>query len=937
MQRIKKSTKMFILTLLMVLCCFAGLFFVFQKKQEPMKADAAEVITGFYMEEGMALMRTPNKPYVGLTVYITQDMYNKLSEKTTSSTVLGNTSYHPSQYYLRVEAFDSNKELLMSVNYHIDPEHSVFSSNQLVFSTDHTWARIEFPIICDFEAELTYKCKYVYETRNMMSSKPGPQETIKAESSSTVTRSVGYVARMALQYEEDLTLEETNWLNHLAGNTAPEGEFTVNLKYKRLLGYAQIEETVKSYSINSLYAFYGEMVYSNVLLLHGGDGIATFNAVYKDPYNGNGKIFLQADSYTYSFNDSTDIGTLTITYRDFDYANFAIRLQDNDWNNESNLYLYVYTSDVSYDEERVFLTFTYSSIVDECYSSLTWLFNLNKNNFVVSNNSSGVSVYIGDNSLKVAFYPSAESELQNLSIMALAEIIPDYACSVTFEFIELDWVDGRISDGWTSLTVDDMMYSQYVKYCNWDYFRSTGTYNTLAVTPLKTVGAIGQLYCIPESVTGTRNNDGSFTLKIGYDHTTLFEFLDEEGNARYAACTKNSLTYDKNDLPVIAPASDRRLSSLTTQDVFATVNFREDAADDFTIRLNIPSNSFNIITFNVSYSFSWYLNIEYMETYKETPFALKKVYQTEINVASYDIDNLTLKDIKSIMGRSDSMEVCGLVIPDNKVEVEYTNTSTYTARLSYGQLSLSAIDYDGTKIEIRVPLTKYEDWCKTFGDDLSILYLNRGDKKYFDYSNEVPREDLYGFFTVAVFEEQVSDLNYYFRDNTGKGNIVVFERRTATGSVVYQFFDNLRSKGPLLAAAGYSGMAFCEIVNDNNKVLYSVFLYLDASDAYISDGGATDKDDTDDALDNKVDSVIQDITSRLEKPADITRIALAAIIGTAAVCAIVWGVVWFVRVLKDTANGSIAAGNSRPNSNSNVKPKKKQKSGKKSPKKKNKR
>ncbi len=552
---------------------------------------------------------------------------------------------------------------------------------------------------------------------------------------------------------------------------------------------------------------------------------------------------------------------------------------------------------------------------------------------MVSNpHKSDVRIYIGSNYLKVEISNTAECEnlLSEVGITAIAEIIPDYACSVTFRFAKLTLENGRISENWESLTVDDMMYSQYVKYCNWDYFKSSGSYHAIAVNPLvEFVGVIGQLYYMPVDISGTRNANGSFLLEIDYDHYTLFEFVDDAGKVVYMPCMEKYSAYGINDLPNIFRDDNKRIKSLSTESNFAAVNFREDAANDLTIELIIPNSSKTIITFNVSFSYSWYLNIEYMETYKETPFALKKVYQTEINVASYDIDNLTLKDVKSIMGRTDNMEVCGLVIPDNKVEVEYTNTSTYTARLSYGLLSLSAIDYDGTKIEIRVPLTSYEDWCKTFGDDLSILYLNKGDKKYFDYSNEVPREDLYGFFTVVVFEEQVSDLNYYFRENTGKGNIVMFERRTATGSVVYQFFDSLRSKGPLLAAAGHSGMAFCEIVNDNNKVLHSVFLYLDASDAYISDGGATDKDDTDDALDNKIDSVIQDITSRLEKPADITRIALAAILGTAAVCAIVWGVVWFVRVLKDTANGSIAAGNSRPNSNSNAKPKAKQKSGKK--------
>ncbi len=155
MQRIKKSTKMFILTLLMVLCCFAGLFFVFQKKQEPMKADAAETIAGFYMEEGMALNKNPKESYIRLTVNITPDMYNKLSRETTTETKFGETVYNPTPYYLRIVSLKNGQDFFTR-RYHIDPKNADLYSEKIQFNASGTKAYLEFPIVGNYEIEYIY-------------------------------------------------------------------------------------------------------------------------------------------------------------------------------------------------------------------------------------------------------------------------------------------------------------------------------------------------------------------------------------------------------------------------------------------------------------------------------------------------------------------------------------------------------------------------------------------------------------------------------------------------------------------------------------------------------------------------------------------------------------------------------------------------------------
>ena len=939
MQRTKKFTKTILLMILAVICFIAGIFVVDKNKQEPLKASAASSVVGFYMESGMALKKTANEPYASLTVYVTSDMYAKLSAPTTTSTGLfGKVKYHPSEYYLRVTQKNSNGEVARQELYHIDPAYAELGARKLEFSST-TKTRLDFTFSSDYATEYTYTCQFMHYTdnydlpyvvpslepvsfiiSNAIANAVKPKVLcVAAESSTSVTRSVQYVAKQVVKNETGLTVDQKNWFNYLAGNTVANEQFTVNLKYKKVLSWGQIEEVTEQYNVPSIYAFSEEFVYSQVLSLCGADNITAFNAIYKDGYNSDGIIYLQADGYNYAFNDTTDTGVLTITYRDFNYSNFAIRLQDNDLTNNSNLFLYIRTADVSQDDAGyTYLTFRYSDIVEQCNSGLGWVFDLGPENFVVSNPyaySANILVHVANDYIKIQFKDAYENQLANVSITATAEIIPDYQTSVSIWYIKLSRASEKSVIRKSSEFINvDVMYSEYIKLCNFDYFKKSTFYNQLCVEPIEGIGSIGKQYCRPISIEGAHSGT-DFTLTIGYEYTTLFKFSVFQGYGQsadlyYVACTKNSLVYDINDLGVIAPKSGKRIQDiekLSEQSWMTTVKFDESAANDFTITLNTSAKSADIIEFWVMYSSTWNLDIEYMETYKETPFAVKQVLHTEISVDKYNPEKLTLKDVKAIMGRSDNMEVCGLVIPDSKVSVEYTSSSTYTVKLTYGLVSLSAIDYSGNAMEIRVPLTSFEDWCKTFGDDLSILYLNKDGEKYFEYSNEIPREDLYGFFTVAVFEEQVSDLNYFFRNNTGKGNVVVFERRETVGSVVYQFFDNLRTKGPLLALTGHVGMAFCEIVNDSNKILHSSFIYLDASDAYISNGGADDKDDNDNALDN----TIQDVTDSATKPLEemttsllgMVKITTAVLLGVGTVGAIVFAVVWCVSLIRRTSSG----------------------------------
>ena len=206
--------------------------------------------------------------------------------------------------------------------------------------------------------------------------------------------------------------------------------------------------------------------------------------------------------------------------------------------------------------------------------------------------------------------------------------------------------------------------------------------------------------------------------------------------------------------------------------------------------------------------------------------------------------------MKEILGL-ESLDILGLATVE-EIAVKFDGVSTYTVDLSYSHAALKQIDYDGNMLEIKIPLTSYAEWCKQYGQDWSILFLNTPERKYFKYSNDVARENLYGFFSVAVFKEQVSDLNYWFKNNTGDGCMTIFEGKEVSGAGVYKFFDNLTEKGILMSALGYIGMSFCEIVDDDNAMYYSYFFYLDGTsdDAYLATNGADDSGDTGSAIGN---------------------------------------------------------------------------------------
>ena len=897
-----------IATLLLALLCFvAGLFFI-EKKEAPISASAETITTidGF-RQYGVQMSLRENGLFLKFTINLPQDMTENLSEPTIVSDGWFDKKYYTANvFYLRVTRKQGDNVVYQSL-YHIDPEHSDLTAEMLYLEGSNALVYVPMGASTTWTTEYTYVVEYGYYGVNedFFSERYGSWDfnTI-GETYNRSTFSVQSSARKVLNTYDNLTEKEVEVLNIFAGYNTSSEKFTVKLQYKTVVEYGRVETKTEQYLVSSLCIGNPSMVYDEIAKLKGIKQKDDFNAVYVDSNGREREIILQVDGYTYVYDEASQVGTLTITYRQFDYKSFAIRLQDNNTEDDINLYYYIHTTNVSQaDNGRIFLKFYYSDIVEQAFEDLGWIFELKKENFSIINNTSGlIRAQAYEEYFMVYFMPADEDDLQNLNVFALTEIIPDYTCNVDLSYTRLFFDGSTIVDIEMEYTTT-MMYSEYIKFCNFNAFKESSLYK-YAEEALNVVDLGKEQYMIPSTVTSEKTSDG-FRLSVGYEYYTLIQITEASGKVFFRAADAASLSYTIAMLGIAPPAGTRIKSLSAASDQPVVIDFKEDEFTKLKVTLNCNTREKRIIPISMEYSNSWYINIVYKDTYKDTPFAVEKEEVFEFTVGQYDPKNFTIENVKKLLGRTDDMKICGIAIPDRKVQTELTSESTYTATVTYGECSLKQIDYNGTSQEIRVPLTSYAAWCKSFGDDMTILYLNTTQETYFDYSNEVDREKLYGFFSVAVFEEQVSDLNYWFRSLTGDGRVVVFEQRETVGSTMYQFFDRLTTKGPLVSVRGYTGMTYCEILNDANHKQHSVFFFMDASDGYISDGGATDKDDTDGAFENKVEEIVggvQDwidgVNGSISDSIRFMRILTVALIGVGITAGVAVGVVWLIKYYK---------------------------------------
>lgn len=733
----------------------------------------------------------------------------------------------------------------------------------------------------DTETEYYYYAKllrvYYMETKISILE---PTFTINDDDSELVLITVNHyqtslktLATETLENETDLSESERDWLQEIAGIKPDTEEVSVTLKYKVATDYADIEEQRYTFSVKSTWAQNKTLVLSVLYDLTPYKNIAELNVVYTSDYWQDGyvyktgeRIILQARDFEYTYNEGSQTGTLEVIYNDFQYKDLSLRITNNDPLN--NLTLDYYTADAVVGETTTTLTYNFADIEEQLHNSCNWLFDFGKDNIRITGTAEGVTTQLTEESLIVTFANDKEKELVNLSLIGIAEIIEDIEYTLTYEYAKLLLSGTEIIETVKTSSPITKMYSEIVT-CNFTNFMTD--YGEIVNEAINPDFLGGTEYYIPVSIRKEYSAYDSEThtckITVEYSYNTLFGITNNyDESIIFKELNHSSLNYTGVDFVNSIPDGYRVKELSTSKPDKLTITNAENYIDT-RVQVKTSTTEKQVLPIVINYTDSWNLKINYLENYADQRiqsgekdakpcFAEKKVFSGAIKVKDYEnIYALTNEDIKQIIGL-ESLDILGLATVE-EIAVKFDGVSTYTVDLSYSHAALKQIDYDGNMLEIKIPLTSYAEWCKQYGQDWSILFLNTPERHYFKYSNDVTRENLYGFFSVAVFKEQVSDLNYWFKNNTGDGCMTIFEGKQVSGAGVYKFFDNLTTKGVITSVLGYVGMSFCEIVNDDNAMYYSYFFYLDGTsdNAYLATNGADDAGDTSSAIGNAWEDV----------------------------------------------------------------------------------
>ncbi len=690
---------------------------------------------------------------------------------------------------------------------------------------------------------------------------------------------------------DDLNLNEREreWLLDISGRVPQTETMPVTVKYRKLsdeTNPSSVTLDYKQFSVKRVDITSKKLVVQTLYdTLEGISNLADFNVCYKGQfwesgyvYNTGERIILQATGYEYKYDKETQRGELTVIYNEFQYKEVALKVVNNDL--ESNLEMLCYTTDVNIDPDTNYITmrWDFATIEETLLNACKWHFFLRDGDFKFNFLPSSVNATFErdeDNipqALVLTFPQTLESQLISADIVVEALIEPIVDCSVNYQYIKLSINDsGDILE--ETITSDTLiMDSMTLKRYNTTNFMSD--YGSIINRALVLEEIEGD-YCKVVAVRRNQNLVGedempSYTFIVEYEYNTLFKITNNKSSdVRYIALNDTSLYYKGADFVRADDIPDgHRVERFTTTSTDLKITPDENNADDYTktsIEVKTGANQKKILPVHIVYTDKWHLTFDYFETYKNTPFAIKKTYNGDISVKDYpNIRAMTATDICNVTGIS--AVVVKIIKVDEKVDITFDGVATYKAVLNYSHASMATRDYNDKNLqEIQVPLSKYEDWVTGLGNpNWSIMMLNTKDNKYFEFSNDVERDKLYGLFSTAVFEEEVSDLNFYFRNQTGDGYMTIFEHTEAQGSKVYKFFHRWTDK-EWAVIPGRVGMFFCEVLNNDNKMLHSYAFYLDGStnEPYMTNSGADDKYDDDSAIKNKGQDIWDDVKSNV--------------------------------------------------------------------------
>lgn len=171
-------------------------------------------------------------------------------------------------------------------------------------------------------------------------------------------------------------------------------------------------------------------------------------------------------------------------------------------------------------------------------------------------------------------------------------------------------------------------------------------------------------------------------------------------------------------------------------------------------------------------------------------------------------------------------------------------------------------------------MTNWQDWVNGFGKDWTILVLNTNATIAFDSEFDVDPKDLYGYFYVVMYKEQVKNMDSLFSGYTSDGCRSFFSCKKVQGDAVYQTCANM----------GFVSSLFCLGINkliqagkeaDESYMgtYYSYFLFVDGSSMlpYAANNKADDYFDTSSAAKNTFENVGETISDWWKKGGTVVK------------------------------------------------------------------
>ena len=683
--------------------------------------------------------------------------------------------------------------------------------------------------------------------------------------SNSVDFSIKSLAEEKLARNINMTDEQRAQLQDLAGIAPCTDLINVTVHYKEFINFGDVQDKTFDFNVKSIYAQNKNLILNELLVLDNVSsslkGINYFDVVCKEYSLDTGnllseRILMRANKNKsiYQYDVANEKYDLYIGYSTFDANEYTIRIQDNDL--ETGLVLPLYsTSIIDNEDGQIEITFIYDSLEEQYYSNSMLVFELDADCFDIENNTNGVcSVSVNDEYLLITCDSNELDALLNLSILAVVEIIEDFYASVEINYLGLELLDGEVKtnslvlsqvpndkyyDDEGNLIIEDcfiiMPYSELLQFSFVDLMNEYGVYINNAITLeefngyfLYTPSSCTRLIDAPErSEEGLYEGLGSCSITVNYNYGALFKISNNyDDEIVYKGILDNTRIYYGNYFVSEDKIPEyHRFSLIEVDKEYMSSDIVADyTKSKYTLIPSIGTSPL-LIPVTINYVDSYNLSIEYLSNYKDTCFAEKKILDINVKIADYpDLFSLSMENLKSICNISD------FSVLDSVTAIDYTidfieDEVAYKIELLYNSCNFKQTDSRGDSIQLSVPLTRFSDWVLDFGIGWTTLNLNRPDNLYFTSVDDIAVEDLYGFFTVAVYDTVPGSLNSYFKNVDGFGSVSIYNHHKVSGKDLYTFFGSCDNG--ILGFDEYTGMAFCEITNSNVYSYDTYFMYLD--------------------------------------------------------------------------------------------------------------